>query len=729
MAETKTAGDRRAQHVALLGLLLQTAAFVVLLGVSIWSKSHLLGVLVRFVVFGIPVWLVTYLLLNQIRRVGLESLETDELRRAQEGGTSQALFEMDDEALLFEQSRLKWMVQWLLPACTILVSVLLIFGHFLFWGWSLDQAFDKAAFSDAEQQTLMVSFVVGIAVLCFMFERWTLGATATPGWELLRGGAVCMAGIVRACAFVALALMVTAMWKVDWAEPGAAYIARIVLVILGVEYAVNFVLDLYRPRTPGELPRPSFDSRLLGMMAEPGQIAKSIAEAFNYQFGFQVSSTWFYQLLQRSLFPIMVFAFIVILALTSVVVVDAEEQVVIERFGRALTEPTETPVATIADLAAIDGVRVLGPGIHFKWPYPIDIVYRAPVKRVSELVVGEPIGDEDAEKHAGEAVVWTHEHGEFVAELMLLVASPKDESAVEAEARREAERNEQGGTAESVPVSLLMVSVPIEYRIKDIRHYLYRYDDPKGLMENVAYRYLSDYAAGISLDELIGPGRARFNQELKQALQERLDNFEVGVEIVFAGIRGAHPPAQGGVAAAFHSKISALTRKTAMINAAHGARRKILVSAVGKENRALILDEAIRQKRALSAGSEGFEEARERVDNLLMGDPNLSGEAARRIANARAKASRKVSDAAAKVQVFGTQVAAYQAAPELYKQRKALEVYEDLDHIRKYLIVGDRSNVIVVIDTAQEAGLDQVLSGGVDRERKKRDARGRQGNP
>ena len=97
------------------------------------------------------------------------------------------------------------------------------------------------------------------------------------------------------------------------------------LIMQAREFAVNFVLDLYRPRDVGELPRPSFDSRLLGMMAEPGDIARSIADAFNYQFGFQVSSTWFYQLLQRWLIPIVVTALIAVLLLSSVVIVDAEE--------------------------------------------------------------------------------------------------------------------------------------------------------------------------------------------------------------------------------------------------------------------------------------------------------------------------------------------------------------------------------------------------------------------
>ena len=179
---------------------------------------------------------------------------------------------------------------------------------------------------------------------------------------------------------------------------------------------------------------------------------------------------------------------------TSVVVVDADERVIVERFGR------------IVDLEK----AVLGPGVHFKWPYPVDIVHRAPEKRISELVIGEADQDDDEHGHGheGAAVVWTEEH-DFVAEMMLLVASPKLER-MSAGARFARSRKSRSDVTESVAVNLLMVSVPIEYRIKDIYDYLYTYEDPEKLLEHVAYQYLSNYAAGVDIDELIGPGSQYF---------------------------------------------------------------------------------------------------------------------------------------------------------------------------------------------------------------------------
>lgn len=704
MTEQKRATDRRAQHVALSGFALQSAAFALVLGLSLWMDSHALAALARFLLAGVPIWLVLYLILNQVRRAGLETMETEELRLAQEAGTSQAIFELDEEALLLEQNRLSWMVRWLLPSCTIAVACLLLLGHFVLWGWSLDETFDETVLQRTQQPTMMMWFAVGVGFGCFLFARYALALARLPGWNLLRAGAVCTAGNALACLAVALALM--ASGTIEWAEPAVAYIIRVTMLVLGAEFVGNFVLDLYRPRAPGEVPRPSFDSRLLGMIGEPGGFTKSITDAVNYQFGFQVSSTWFYQLLQRWLFPIVVLAFGAVVLLTSVVVVDADEQVTLQRFGRLVT--------------GSDGA--LTPGIHIKWPYPITIVQRVPVKRIGELVIGEAAEEDD--EHAHEAILWTKAH-DFIPELMLLVAAPKLEE-LSGETESASDTPTGAGATESVAVSLLMVSVPIEYRIKDINKYLYRYADPEKLMEAVAYQYLSDFAASVDVDELMGPGRDRFNKELKHLIQSRLDELDVGIEVVFAGIRGAHPPAKDKVAAAFQDVISAETSMSATIHAAEGMAQRILTSVAGTVSRATALDEAIRARNALPSSAMQLPEANRRVKDLLMGRPEqgmspISGEAAALIAGARAQASKMISQAAAKARVFSTQIAAYEASPDLYRQRRTLEVYEEegLRNIRKYLIVGDPSDVIVEYEATREAGLDQVLSEGVEEERRK----------
>ena len=97
------------------------------------------------------------------------------------------------------------------------------------------------------------------------------------------------------------------------------------------------------------------------------------------------------------------------------------------------------------------------------------------------------------------------------------------------------------------------------------------------------------------------------------------------------------------------------------------------------------------------------------MGNTDEGISPLSGEAAAMIARARAEASKLVSAAATKVSAFKTDTVAYLTAPELYLQRKELEQWKNLEAVRKYLIVGDPSNVIIEYETEQTGGLDQVL--------------------
>jgi regulator of protease activity HflC (stomatin/prohibitin superfamily) len=288
-------------------------------------------------------------------------------------------------------------------------------------------------------------------------------------------------------------------------------------------------------------------------------------------------------------------------------------------------------------------------------------------------------------------------------------------------------RLETEGT-QSVAVHLLMVNVPVEYRIKDVKKYLYQYDEPHKLVEAVAYQYLSDQAAGVNGDVLMGPGREKFNHELRRSIQQRLDELDLGVEIVFLGLRGAHPPAENGVAKAYHSAIGAQITKLATIATAEAEVRRVLTTVAGTEARARALDAAVRERDRLqsdsSAESGALEAARMRVKHLLLGDPSqdiapMSGEAAAIIADARAAASELLGAASAKVRGFATEVAAYTASPGLYKQRKILDVYAQMNEIRKFLVLGEATNIIIEYMTSEEGGLDRVLTESVEKQKQK----------
>lgn len=712
MAESVSQSDRRPQTVAMLGFLLQMAAFGVLLYLALAFASAATMSVARLVFAGFPIWIVLFLVFKQLRRVRSEQLEAEEMKRARASTEGSALFEMDEEALYLEQNKLRWIIRWLLPGTTVLVVAIALIGHFVLWGWETDVVWQKALRGEglpSEQPMLIMWVSIGVGFLCFLFARYTLALSRLPDWRLLRAGAMYMAGNAMACLILSVALM--ASGTIEWLEPLVAVIVRVFLLVLAFEFLLNWVLDFYRPRAAGMVSRPSFDSRILGLVGEPGGIARSIADAINYQFGFEVSSTWFYQLLQRWLFPVTVLTAAIVMALSSVVVVQADEQVVVERFGRPSPRDHE----------------FLDPGVHFKLPYPFERIYRTPVRRIREVVIGEQLAGKNEDDHEHEAVIWTEEH-EYVPELMLLVASGGPVELPELAERVDVAT----GDDEGVPVSLLMVSVPIEYRVKDVRDYLYNYDNPGQLLEAIAYQYLSDYAASVDIDTLMGPGRREFNGRLKTLIQERLDVLECGIEVVFVGVRGAHPPAKDGVAAAFQSAIAAETNMDSLIFNSQSKARTTLIEVAGSEARALELDEALVARNRLRAAepvdAEALAQAEARVADLLLGSADgsvapTSGEAAAMIADARTRARNAISAARSKLRAFSTEVAAYQAAPNLYMERRLLDVYRELDHVRKYVLIGDTENINIVYETIEPPGLDKVLSDSVEKEKARQGGR------
>ncbi len=727
MTETAATGDRRATIVVWLGLLVQVSATVCLAWVANHFDSFAVAAAARFASVGILIWLGLLLVFRQRRRVIAEQFESNELRRARAAGEDPALFEIDEEELLIERRKLEWLAKWLLPGITLVLSLGMVIGSFisgetgsergvasfLSWGWSYSTVLDEGNVSRTQSPELVMWFVGGAGLVCFWFARYAIGLARLRDYRLIRAGAAILTGCALVCLGVVAALGLGG--GVTLAEPAILYATRAAILVLGIEFLINFVADFYRPRVAGTISRPSFDSRLLGLVSEPGGIAKSIADAINYQFGFEVSKTWFYQLLKSAFLPLMVLTVVAIVGLSSILLVDADEQAIVERWGKPLT---------------VEGqVEILNPGMYLKLPWPIEIAYRAPVKRLSGILLGEGQAGLDAHAHGNadegegggkeEIVLWTATH-EFQAEMALMVAAPDlaDLSIRSGDGSGDAQIQLAD---RSVAVSLAMASIPIEYRINNLKAYLYNYADPVDLLESVANRVLTDNAAGVDLETLMGAGRQDFNKRLQEDIQAELDEVHLGVELVYCGMQTVHPPSESDVAKTYQEVISAESRMLAAIHAAEGVAEAMLTAVAGSKTRALLLDEAILAhdalKNAATADPEEAAVAGRRVDDLLMGNPQagitpLSGTASAMIAQARAARARRESIAATKVAAFASEVAAYEASPVLYRFRKQLEALNDLDDVRKYLIVGDASKVIIEYANVAPTRIDLSEPGG-----------------
>ncbi|MCO5167819.1 MAG: SPFH domain-containing protein [Planctomycetes bacterium] len=321
---------------------------------------------------------------------------------------------------------------------------------------------------------------------------------------------------------------------------GHGYVA--VSALLGLEALLLLLLEAYRPRRPGEVARPVFDSRLLGLISAPGDMARSIARTVDYQFGFALSQTWFYRFLERWVAPIAGFALVVLWALSSVVVVAPHERGLVRRLGTLR-----------------EGV-LLTPGASLKLPWPVDEVVLVPHERVQSFMTGDHEVGGLAPGAREPTVLWTERHD---AEDDRPAGRDEDADMLVLLARRGAEGEDA--------VNLLATAATVAFRVRDPRAFAASVDDPRALLEALAERELSFMLSGSDLDELLVE-RGPVADALRARLQAAADDLGLGVEVTAAYLTELHPPPEVG--RSFEAVTAALEEREARIldAVAHAAR-------------------------------------------------------------------------------------------------------------------------------------------------------------
>jgi len=607
MAETAHARSRRA---SLSGLVLQVLATLGLIVLAVYTQAQSIVQLAWLAGGGVPIWFVALLVFRQHELAALEAMDLEELRRAKRTAPgSEALFgeEGGGPGFLVAEARLRWMRRWLIPTFGLISAAYLIGAGVYTWLTVRDVAAEQR-WPQLQHAPLALIISVVLFVLLFFYARYAAGLSRVREWQLLRGCGSYMQGNAIAALAVAIGLAIFLYQRSAWWEHGVAFVLPAVMVLLGAETVLNFVLDIYRPRAPGVEPRACFDSRLLGLICEPGGIAKSLADAINYQFGFEVSQTWFYQLLQRTFVPLMLVGALVIWLLTTLVIVQPYERSIIERLGRQL-----------------NAKNPLEPGLYFKWPAPFSRARKYNTDQLHEFVVGFKVGDQPEHKteqasQEGRVPVelWTdkqhagHEHFDFI------IATPPYEAGQRGEAARR----------ERAPVNLVRMNVYVQYRIRPDRLDAFTRNaaDPHAIIRRIAWNEVVRLAASSHLDELMGDWRDRIGPELHRRIAARVEELGLGLEVVYVGVLQVHP--EKNVAQAYRELINAQQQKIAEIRKARVEENKTLSKVAGSTSqaRALVytLDQVAHYEalhndalRALEeAGVQDTDVARERLKEL-----------------------------------------------------------------------------------------------------------------
>ncbi len=669
-----TVSSKRPKNAALRSLISSVVFFGICFFVGRWSDFFAVYAVSWLLLSATLIWFVLAIQFHTRSLAEQEKLDISQLSKAEQGPT---IFQAKDErSTLFAvaQRRLAILEKWFIPIFSALIAT-----YQISIGIYLLKVISGSIDAEPQQALLCAICMTGIAFVSFLISRYATGMSSQPQWRPLRAGGSSLLGIAVLCFVMAIGL---AFAYFNWfgIVDVISWVIPILLVVLGAETALNVVLDIYRPRLKDQYARSAFDSRLLGIINEPGGILRSAAETMDYQFGFKVSQTWFYKLLEKAIAPLVLFAAVTLYLMSCIVIVSPNEEAIIEHFGNPANKSGQ--------------VRRVGPGLTFKWPWPIDIAYKHPVKKVLEISIGYvPKTDPKTGEVIREpSLLWGKAH--YEEEYHLLVAS---------------EDTSSGSVAGAVPVSLVIAAVPVQYRVKDLHSFIYKLSKPEKLLESICYRELTKFASSASIEvddedalehSLLGAGRAQAKQILTRRIQDAADEAGLGVEIVFLGLQGIHPPVE--VATDYQKVIGAVQEKQAIVLQAQAERNKTLSTLAGSVEEAdkLYTIAAQYQKAKEQNDSEQIEKLGEALDKAFV---EAKGDIFSTLREAQSYAFEKATIARATGERFDSQLKAYKAAEEIYKSEQRLAAFEQaLQKIRKYVVVADPNDTQIFIFDAKE---------------------------
>ena len=178
---------------------------------------------------------------------------------------------------------------------------------------------------------------------------------------------------------------------------------------------------------------------------------------------------------------------------TAFIMVEPSDVVILERFGNAinLSDP-------------------LKPGLHLKFPWPIDRKVVVPVAEVQNVTIG--YAKDPHEQHDPSYILWRIPHHDTEYQLV---------------------------TGDG---SLVSISMFIRYRINNPHDWYRAAQSPRAVLEAQAYRLLGENIRTKSIFWVIGPSRQKLAQTIKNQLQEILDRQSLGLLVLQVNLLNAHPP-------------------------------------------------------------------------------------------------------------------------------------------------------------------------------------------
>ena len=161
------------------------------------------------------------------------------------------------------------------------------------------------------------------------------------------------------------------------------------------------------------------------------------------------------------------------------------------------------------------------------------------------------------------------------------------------------------GSNESKPEESLMITSDynfvnvdffLEYRVTDPVKYLYNSEDAVAILKTLAQSYIRDTIGLYPVDEVITSGKSQIQAEIKEKIMTRMEQEDLGVQLVNLTIQDAEPPT-AEVLAAFKEVENAKQGKDTALNNANKYRSEQIPKAEAEADQIYRRAEASKESR------------------------------------------------------------------------------------------------------------------------------------
>ncbi|HAA24992.1 MAG TPA: FtsH protease activity modulator HflK [Ruminiclostridium sp.] len=165
--------------------------------------------------------------------------------------------------------------------------------------------------------------------------------------------------------------------------------------------------------------------------------------------------------------------------------------------------------------------------------------------------------------------------------------------------------------------SLVNTETVIQYKITNVRDYLFNVDNPEGTLRNAAVASIRRIVANHTMDQVLTDQKDMVQNEILQDLQEACDLYGLGIRIHQVALQAVYAPAE--VEEAFNDVIKAREDRSRYINEARKSRNEIVPAAEGRAAEMLNQANAYKEKRISEARGD-VENFNQVLNNYMHGE-------------------------------------------------------------------------------------------------------------